>query len=85
MNSVAVIGKKFESVATSRETWYGTSYKSEKIDVKDLEAWRNAGFSDKLHMPPRNEFIPEQLELVAREDVNIYISSTREVCKWVSV
>ncbi len=64
-----MIGKKFESLATSKETWYGTLYKSEKIDPKDLETWKNAGLSDKLQMPPRNEFIPEQLELVPREDV----------------
>lgn len=69
INSVAVIGKKFESLANSKETWYGTLYKSEKIDPKDLETWKNAGLSDKLQMPPRNEFIPEQLELVPREDV----------------
>lgn len=65
---IAVIGKKFESVADSKEVWYGTSYKLEKIDSKDIEAWKNAGLSEKLHMPHRNEFIPEKLDLVAREE-----------------
>jgi len=67
--SIAVIGKKFEVVADSKETWYGTSYKMEKIDSKDIEKWGNAGLSEKLHMPHRNEFIPEKLDLVPREEV----------------
>lgn len=67
--SIAVIGKKFESVADSKEVWYGTSYKLVKIDTKDIESWKNAGQSEKLHMPHRNEFIPEKLDLVAREEV----------------
>jgi secreted Zn-dependent insulinase-like peptidase len=67
--SIAVIGKKFEAVADSKETWYGTAYKMEKIDLKDIETWGNAGLSDKLHMPHRNEFIPEKLDLVPREEV----------------
>lgn len=67
--SIAVIGKKFESVADSKETWYGTAYKLEKIPPKDIEAWKNAGLSEKLHMPHRNEFIPEKLDLVSREEV----------------
>jgi secreted Zn-dependent insulinase-like peptidase len=41
----------------------------EKIDSKDIEAWNNAGQSEKLHMPHRNEFIPEKLDLVPREEV----------------
>ncbi len=67
--SIAVIGKKFEAVADSKETWYGTAYKMEKIDLKDIETWENAGLSEKLHMPHRNEFIPEKLDLVPREEV----------------
>ena len=41
----------------------------EKIDSKDIEVWNNAGQSEKLHMPHRNEFIPEKLDLVPREEV----------------
>jgi hypothetical protein len=41
----------------------------ENIDPKDIEEWGNAGLSDKLHMPHRNEFIPEKLDLVPREEV----------------
>jgi len=65
---IAVVGKKFESIADSAEKWYGTSYKLEKIPEEDLNTWRNAGLSDKLKMPPKNEFIPEQLDLVNREE-----------------
>ena len=64
-----MVGKKFESVADAAEKWYGTAYKQDKILEEDLNAWRKAGLSDKLHMPPKNEFIPEQLDLVAREEV----------------
>ena len=69
---MAVIGKKFEPIADSKEKWYGTQYKSEKIDAKDIERWKSAGLSEKLHMPPRNEFIPDQLDLVPREEVNTF-------------
>jgi len=41
----------------------------EKVDAKDIERWKNAGLSDKLKMPPQNEFIPEKLDLVPREEV----------------
>lgn len=76
---LAVIGKKFEPIADSKEKWYGTLYKNEKIDAKELEKWKSAGLSDKLHMPPRNEFIPEKLELVPREEVVIISSPLPKV------
>ena len=64
-----MVGKTFESVADTAEKWYGTSYKLEKIAEEDLNKWKNAGLLDKFHLPPKNEFIPEQLDLVPREEV----------------
>ena len=34
---VAVIGKKFESIADEEEKWYGTKYKLEKIEKNIIE------------------------------------------------
>jgi len=67
---IAVVGKTFESVADTAEKWYGTSYKLEKIAEEDLNKWKNAGLLDKFHLPPKNEFIPEQLDLVPREETS---------------
>ena len=72
-----MVGKKFEPIADSTEKWYGTAYKLEKIDAQLLETWEKAGLSDKLHLPPKNEFIPDHLELVPREEVSEFIKNLR--------
>lgn len=63
------MGKVFETIAESNEKWYGTSYKMEKIEKEQLELWRNSGLLEKFQLPPKNEFIPENLSLVTREEV----------------
>ncbi|XP_039282845.1 insulin-degrading enzyme isoform X2 [Nilaparvata lugens] len=64
---VAVIGKKFESIADQTEKWYGTKYKHERIPDSLLESWKKAGLSSDLHLPEPNEFIPTDFELAPRD------------------
>ena len=58
---------------TSRERWYGTEYRSEKIPQDLLDEIRTAtdciahASSPDLHLPARNEFIPTKLEVEKKE------------------
>ncbi|XP_065170967.1 insulin-degrading enzyme isoform X2 [Atheta coriaria] len=60
---VAIIAKKFEAVADQREPWYNTPYKLFRIPETTLESWRNAGLSKELHLPEKNDFIPDEFDL----------------------
>ncbi|PSN57801.1 Insulin-degrading enzyme [Blattella germanica] len=62
---VAVVGQKFEPETTEIEKWYGTKYKLEKIP--DTE-WRSSDLCDDLKLPPKNEFIPTDFDLMAQEE-----------------
>ncbi|ELU09335.1 hypothetical protein CAPTEDRAFT_155510 [Capitella teleta] len=64
---VAVVGQKFKGQTNLTERWYGTEYSMEKIPEVTLQQWRNAGLNGNLTLPEKNEFIPTNFELVARE------------------
>lgn len=64
---VLVVSKKFEGTTNTKEEWYGTEYKLEKIPEEKLKAWENCGLHDSLNLPARNEFIPTNFDLVPRE------------------
>lgn len=65
---VAVVGQKFEPEATDVEKWYGTKYKLEKIPESILDEWRSFDLCDDLKLPPKNEFIPTDFDLMKCED-----------------
>nr|CAD7434187.1 unnamed protein product [Timema monikensis] len=65
---VAVVGQKFEATADSSEKWYGTRYKLENIPEDILERWERSRSNPDLSLPPRNEFIPTNFSLAAREE-----------------
>nr|CAD7441027.1 unnamed protein product [Timema bartmani] len=65
---VAVVGQKFEAIADSSEKWYGTRYKLENIPEDILERWERSCSNPDLALPPRNEFIPTNFSLAAREE-----------------
>lgn len=64
---IAVVAKKFAGNTDSKEKWYGTEYKVEKIPEEKLKMWDNCGFHDNLSLPVVNEFIPTNFDLVPRE------------------
>lgn len=64
---IGVIAKKFADVADQKEKWYGTEYKLEDIADEKIQKWKNCGLSENLHLPPRNEFIPTNFEILSRE------------------
>lgn len=65
---VSVVGKKFKEITDSREKWYGTQYKTIDISEDTLKRWTDCGFNENLALPPVNEFIPSNLNLVNRDD-----------------
>lgn len=70
---VAVIGKKFEDIVNEEEHWYGTKFKSEDILEETLAKWELPGLHPNLKLPPKNEFIPTNFDLCAREkDVSLF-------------
>ncbi|KAH0808873.1 hypothetical protein GEV33_013918 [Tenebrio molitor] len=60
---IVVLAKQYESELNQVEPWYGTKYKVAKLPEEVLEKWRNAGLSDDLKMPEKNEFIPTDFQL----------------------
>ncbi|XP_048747252.2 insulin-degrading enzyme-like [Ostrea edulis] len=64
---IGVISKKYADIVDQKEKWYGTDYKVEDIADEKIQKWKNCGLSENLHLPPRNEFIPTNFELVPRE------------------
>lgn len=47
-------------------------YSSDSIPVERIEAWKHVGLNETLSLPPINEFIPRNLELVQREPKHIF-------------
>lgn len=53
-----------------KEQWYGTEYKLEKIPrdfLQDLEAVAQGPHLAELHLPAKNEFIPQRLDVEKKE------------------
>ncbi len=65
---VSVVGKKFKDITDSKEKWYGTQYKMFDISEETLKLWSDCGLIENLALPPVNEFIPSNLNLVNRDD-----------------
>ncbi len=63
---VTVIAKKFADIATETERWYGTKYKSERLSDEQLKTWTETPVHESLAIPPKNEFIPTNFDLVPR-------------------
>ncbi|XP_022253443.1 insulin-degrading enzyme-like, partial [Limulus polyphemus] len=64
---VSVIGKKFQDTVDAKEKWYGTEYKLERITSEQLKEWENAGYNKSFQLPPKNEYIPSNFDLVPRQ------------------
>ncbi|KAA8900675.1 hypothetical protein TRICI_006176 [Trichomonascus ciferrii] len=64
-----LIGQNLSGLDQS-EKWYGTEYNVKDLDPKIIEKLKNAGNNPKLHLPPRNEFIPTNFD-VAKKDIPV--------------
>ncbi|XP_049939528.1 insulin-degrading enzyme [Schistocerca serialis cubense] len=65
---IAVVGRKFEELVDQTEKWYGTKYKLEEIPQETLKRWEETNLCEDLKLPPKNEFIPTDFDLLPRED-----------------
>jgi insulysin len=61
---VAVISKKFEGKCDKTEKWYGTEYSENKLTEDQLNELRSSGLNENFHLPPINQFIPNDLSLI---------------------
>ncbi|CAG2165740.1 unnamed protein product, partial [Oppiella nova] len=65
---VIVVAKKFATIADQTEKWFSTKYKQQDIPKEKIQKWLNIGFNDKLALPPKNDFIPYNLNLKPIDD-----------------
>lgn len=71
---MTIISQDFPGAWNSKEKWYGTEYKYEKLPQDFLEELKKASSASKnerpaeLHLPHKNEFIPTRLD-VEKKDV----------------
>ncbi|KAL5371833.1 hypothetical protein DPSP01_013961 [Paraphaeosphaeria sporulosa] len=68
---VMIVSQNFPGDWPEQEKWYGTKYKSEKIPQAFMdqvtEAFKTKTRPKELHLPHRNEFIPERLDVEKRK------------------
>jgi insulysin len=70
---MCIVSQNFPGDWDSKEKWYGTEYKYEKIPADFLEEIKKAASSTKeercseLHLPHVNQFIPTNLEVEKKE------------------
>jgi len=65
---VTITAQRFQDSCDQEEKFYGAKYKTEKIDEHKLADWSSCGLHPNLNLPERNEFIPTNFELAARDD-----------------
>ncbi|KAF2871159.1 Metalloenzyme, LuxS/M16 peptidase-like protein [Massariosphaeria phaeospora] len=68
---LTIVSQDFPGGWDQKEKWYGTEYKSEKIPeefVKEIkDVFESKECPQELHLPHRNEFIPNRLEVEKKE------------------
>jgi insulysin len=65
---VFAVSKYFEGITDKTEKWYGTQYKTEKLDSKLLDELNNCGLNEALKLPLKNIFIPSDFTLIKHEN-----------------
>ncbi|VDL58087.1 unnamed protein product [Hymenolepis diminuta] len=58
-----VISKKVADSCDCIEKYYRTPYGCESIPPEKIEAWKNCGLNEALHLPPRNPYMPTDFSL----------------------
>jgi len=72
---ITLLSKSIESQCDKQEKWYGTKYTFEPLSQDLIDLFENPGLEGssssksgkKLDLPPVNHFIPENLEIFAKE------------------
>ncbi|KAJ4293507.1 metalloprotease [Kalmusia sp. IMI 367209] len=68
---MTIVSQEFPGDWNQKEKWYGTEYKTEKIPQDFLaeikQAFENKTRPQELHLPHKNEFIPNRLEVDKKE------------------
>ncbi|KAK5134751.1 hypothetical protein LTR08_006126 [Meristemomyces frigidus] len=70
---IVLISKELPVETDRKEHWYGTEYKYEKIQQDFLQEMKKAAKSSanerpsELHLPAKNEFIPQRLDVEKKE------------------
>ncbi|KAK5990278.1 Insulin-degrading enzyme [Cladobotryum mycophilum] len=72
---LCVVSRTFPGTWDKKERWYGTEYKHERIPSELMEEWKRAVETPggkrlpELHLPHKNNFIPNKLEVEKKEVV----------------
>lgn len=64
---VKVMSKAFDGKTDCTEKWYQTPYSIQKIPADKIKAWESCELNPVFYLPTRNEFIPNDLEIRAKE------------------
>lgn len=70
---IVLISKQLPVETDSKEKWYGTEYKYEKIPQDFMRAVKKAAKASaserpsELHLPAKNEFVPQRLDVEKKE------------------
>ena len=70
---IVLISKELPVETNSKEHWYGTEYKYEKIPEEFIQEMKKAANSSaderpsELHLPAKNEFVPQRLDVEKKE------------------
>lgn len=67
---VYIVAREFSGKTDRKEKYFEFNYSCEQINEDRINRWKNAGLNSKLSLPYPNEFIPKNLELVEREEIN---------------
>lgn len=64
---LTVVSKKYEGATNGVEKWYGTQYKVDELSAAQIAELNAIGTSDSFHLPPKNEYVPEDLSLIEHD------------------
>jgi insulysin len=64
---LTVVSKKFEGKTDKTEKWYGTEYSENQVAQEQIERLKSAGLNESFRLPPKNEYVPENLNLIQHD------------------
>ena len=62
--NIMIAGKFMKCEMNKKERWYGTPYRVEPISSERLKQWEEGDIHSALHLPPVNQFIPHDFDLI---------------------